>query len=134
MVQQLGKVIRKYLLIAVGSVSLFLGILGIFLPLLPTVPFLLLTAYCFARSSERLHSWLMQHKTFGSYIYQYQTYRAVTRKTKVLAISFLWGSLVFSMILLQNVGYCLLLTLVGMCVTFYLLSLQTLEARSEETT
>lgn len=124
---QLGKIIKKYLLIAVGSVSLFLGILGIFLPLLPTVPFLLLTAYCFARSSERLHNWLMQHKTFGSYIYQYQTYRAVTRKTKVMAISFLWGSLVFSISLLQEVVVCVLLVLVGMSVTFYLLTLQTLK-------
>lgn len=129
-----GQIIKKYIFIAVGGFSLFLGILGIFLPLLPTVPFLLLTAYCFARSSERLYSWLMQHKTFGSYIYHYQTYRAVTRKTKVLATSFLWISLVLSMILLQEIFYCLLLTLIGMCVTFYIFSLQTLQERSEETT
>lgn len=130
---QLGKIIKKYLLLAVGSVSLFLGILGIFLPLLPTVPFLLLTAYCFARSSDRLYRWLMQHKTFGSYIYHYQTYRAITRKTKVLAISFLWGSLALSMSLLQEVFICILLALVGISVTFYLLSLQTVKERPEET-
>jgi uncharacterized membrane protein YbaN (DUF454 family) len=130
----LGEIIKKYLLIAVGSLSLLLGILGIFLPLLPTVPFLLLTAYCFARSSNRLYSWLLQHKTFGSYIYHYQTYRAITRKTKILAVSFLWGSLVLSMSLLQEVFFCLLLAMVGLGVTFYLLSLQTLKEQSQETT
>lgn len=130
----LGEIIKKYLLIAVGSLSLLLGILGIFLPLLPTVPFLLLAAYCFARSSNRLYSWLLQHKTFGSYIYHYQTYRAITRKTKILAVSFLWGSLVLSMSLLQEVLFCLLLAMVGLGVTFYLLSLQTLKEQSQETT
>lgn len=129
-----AKIIKKYVLIAVGSFSLFLGILGVFLPLLPTVPFLLLTAYCFARSSNRLYNWLIHHKTFGSYIYNYQTYRAITRKTKVMAISFLWVSLVISMSLLQGVFFCLLLALVGMSVTFYILSLQTLRKQSEETT
>jgi uncharacterized membrane protein YbaN (DUF454 family) len=122
-----GKIIKKYILMAVGCLSLFLGILGIFLPLLPTVPFLLLTAYCFARSSNRLYNWLIYHKTFGSYIYDYQTYRAIKRKTKVLAISFLWGSLGISMILLPGVYICLLLSLLGMGVTFYILSLQTLK-------
>lgn len=122
-----GKILKKYILMAVGCLSLFLGILGIFLPLLPTVPFLLLTAYCFARSSSRLYNWLMNHKTLGSYIYNYQTYRAVTRKTKVLAIAFLWGSLGISMSLLPGLYSCLLLSLLGMGVTFYLLSLQTLK-------
>lgn len=122
-----GKIIKKYILMAVGCLSLFLGILGIFLPLLPTVPFLLLTAYCFARSSKPLYNWLIHHKTFGSYIYDYQTYRAIKRKTKIMAICFLWGSLGLSMSLLPDVYICLLLTLLGMGVTFYILSLRTLK-------
>ncbi len=122
-----GKIIKKYMLIAVGCLSLFLGILGIFLPLLPTVPFLLLTAYCFARSSNRLYTWLIHHKTFGSYIYNYLTYRAISRKTKIMAISFLWGSLGLSMVLLPSVYICLLLSLLGIGVTFHVLSLQTLK-------
>lgn len=111
----------------VGCLSLAIGILGIFLPLLPTVPFLLLTAYCFARSSNRLYNWLINHKTFGSYIYNYQTYRAMPRKTKILAIAFLWGSLGISMSLLPGVYFCLLLFILGMGVTFYVLSLKTLK-------
>lgn len=122
-----GKIIKKYILMAVGCLSLSLGILGIFLPLLPTVPFLLLTAYCFARSSNRLYNWLINHKTFGNYIYHYQTYRGINRKTKILAISSLWGSLAISMSLFPDVFICLLLFGVGMAVTYYILSLQTLK-------
>ncbi|WP_371381662.1 YbaN family protein [Sporomusa aerivorans] len=122
-----GKILKKYILMTVGCLSLFLGILGIFLPLLPTVPFLLLTAYCFARSSSRLYDWLINHKTFGGYIYNYHTYRAITRKTKVVAIAFLWGSLGLSMSLLPGVYICLFLSLVGMGVTYHILSLQTLK-------
>ena len=48
-----------------GSISLGLGLLGVFLPLLPTVPFVLLAAFCFARSSERLHDWMLEHPKFG---------------------------------------------------------------------
>ncbi|MDR2823760.1 MAG: YbaN family protein, partial [Prevotellaceae bacterium] len=57
----------KYLLIVLGVISLAWGVLGIFLPLLPTTPFLLLSAFLFARSSEKLHSWLLNHKILGKY-------------------------------------------------------------------
>ncbi|GBG55846.1 hypothetical protein SPFL3102_02785 [Sporomusaceae bacterium FL31] len=123
----LGKLAKKYILMAIGCLSLALGILGIFLPLLPTVPFLLLTAYCFARSSDRLYHWLIHHKTFGSHIYHYQTYRAIKRKTKVIAISVLWGSMGLSMILLSNLYIGFFLFFLGIGVTFYILSLQTLK-------
>lgn len=122
-----GKIVKKYILITIGCLSLFLGILGIFLPLLPTVPFLLLTAYCFARSSNRLYNWLIHHKTFGTYIYHYQTYRAISRKTQLTAITFLWGSLSISMILLSNVYLCVLLFFLGIGVTWYMLSLNILK-------
>jgi len=92
---------------------------------------MLLTAAC---SSMKKLTVLMQHKTFGSYIHHYQTYRAITRKKKILAVFFLWGSLVLSMSLLQEVLFCLLLAIVGLGVTFYLLSLQTLKQQSQETT
>ena len=83
---QTGQTIKKYIFIGCGCLSILLGIFGIFLPLLPTTPFLLLAAYFFTRSSKRLHSWLIHHKTFGQYIYQYETYRAMDRKTKLVAV------------------------------------------------
>ncbi|MEG6584888.1 YbaN family protein [Dendrosporobacter sp. 1207_IL3150] len=122
-----GKLLKKYILITVGCLSLVLGIIGIFIPLLPTVPFLLLTAYCFTRSSNRMYNWLINHKTFGSYIYHYQTYRSISRKSKLLALTFLWVSLGFSMFLLPSLYLHLLLVTIGTGVTLYILSLRTLK-------
>lgn len=124
---QTGKAIKKYIFIMFGCLSIVLGILGIFLPLLPTTPFLLLAAYFFTRSSKRLHNWLIHHKTFGKYIYDYQTYRAMDRKTKRVAVVSMWCSLLFSMILVSELYLRLLLTVIGIGVTWYILSLRTLK-------
>ena len=83
-----------------GGVSLALGGIGIFLPLLPTTPFLLLAAYCFQKSSPRLHNWLVGHPTFGPAIKDWQQHGAISRTAKiqamialavVLGLSFLLG-------------------------------------------
>lgn len=65
-----------------GLISVALGAIGIFLPLLPTVPFLLLATFCFARSSERLHTWLITHKTLGPPILDWQEKGAISRRAK----------------------------------------------------
>lgn len=70
---------------ALGLLALALGIVGIALPLLPTVPFLLLAAFCFARSSERLHNWLITHPTLGPPIENWSRAGAIRRNAKVLA-------------------------------------------------
>ena len=70
-----------------GFFFLALGIIGIFLPLLPTTPFVLLAAYFFSRSSERFHRWLIDHEFFGPMIKDWQEYGAIPLKTKVIAIS-----------------------------------------------
>lgn len=124
---QTGKTIKKYTFIMFGCISIILGVVGIFLPLLPTTPFLLLAAYFFTRSSERLHHWLIQHKTFGKYIYNYQTYRAMDRKTKRAAVLSMWCSLFFSMIWLSDWYLRLLLIVIGIGVTLYIFSLGTLK-------
>lgn len=59
-----------------------LGLLGVFLPLLPTTPFVLLAAFCFARSSERYHQWLLQHKIFGPLILNWQEHGVISLKAK----------------------------------------------------
>lgn len=71
----------------VGCVSLALGVIGIFVPLLPTTPFLLLSALCFSKSSTRLHNWLLQHKYFGPAIVEWQTNRVIRPRVKLLALS-----------------------------------------------
>ncbi len=68
-----------------GLASLLLGFVGIFLPLLPTTPFLLLAAFCFARSSDRLHRWLLTHPVFGPMIENWRRHRAIARSAKIAA-------------------------------------------------
>ena len=75
----------RFLWVMCGSMALALGGIGMFLPLLPTVPFLLLAAFCFARSSERLHLWLVHHPRFGGPILDWQERGAIGRRAKVLA-------------------------------------------------
>lgn len=118
--------VKKWLLIGCGFLALALGILGILLPILPTTPFLLLSCYCFLRSSSRLYLWLTQHKVFGDYIYQYMTYKAVKKKAKIGALVFLWLSLSISFFIVNQLLVKLLLIAVGVAVSIHVLTLKTL--------
>jgi uncharacterized membrane protein YbaN (DUF454 family) len=86
----------RVLLIVAGTISLVLGAIGIFIPLLPATPFLLLSAACYMRSSERMLNWLLNNRWCGSYIKNYQDGRGIPLKTKVLAISLLWVTIFYS--------------------------------------
>ncbi|HHU67258.1 MAG: DUF454 domain-containing protein [Corynebacterium humireducens] len=81
--------------LVVGVVSMGLGVLGIFLPVLPTTPFLLLSAFCLARSSERLHTYLVTHPVLGEYISNYNNH-TMTREHKIRTIVMLWLSIIVS--------------------------------------
>lgn len=76
---------KRTLWLILGLLAVVLGVIGVFLPLLPTVPFLLLAAFCFARSSARLHDWLLSHPTFGPPIADWQRSGAISRRAKILA-------------------------------------------------
>jgi len=69
--------------LVIGLLALVLGVLGIFLPLLPTTPLVLLAAFAFARSSDRLHQWLLEHDIFGSLIADWRRHGAISRSAKV---------------------------------------------------
>ncbi|WP_242842536.1 YbaN family protein [Peptoclostridium acidaminophilum] len=118
--------IKKYLLIFLGSISVALGIAGVFIPLLPTTPFLLLASFCYLRSSERMYNWLINHRIFGTYIYCYLTYRAIPRKTKIGTLIFLWSTLIISMLLMPSLHIRIFLAAVGIGVTIHLKMLKTL--------
>ncbi len=81
---------KRGLLITAGSVSLSLGIIGIFVPVMPTTSFLLLAAACYVRSSRRLYVWLITNRYFGEYIRNYREKRGIPMKAKVTTISLLW--------------------------------------------
>lgn len=107
----------------VGALAVLLGILGLFLPLLPTTPFLLLASWCFARGSERLHGWLLSHRVFGEYLRNFEAGRGIPLKAKIVATLMLWASLLVTMQrLYETRGPALpaLLALVGAGVSLYL--------------
>lgn len=89
------RLVRAFLLVG-GTVCLVLGSVGIFLPILPTTPFLLLAAACYLRSSDRMHEWLLSNRWFGDYIKNYQEGRGIPMKTKMVAITILWVTILFS--------------------------------------
>ncbi len=124
---------KKYLLITAGSITLALGVAGIFLPVLPTTPFLLLSAWCYLRSSIRLYNWLINHRVLGLYIYSYLTYRAITLKAKVTMILTLWlvmGSTIIFFI--DPLWLRILLAVIGCGVTVHLVTIKTLTAEMKE--
>jgi len=86
----------KKLLTALGVISLALGILGAFLPLLPTTPFVLLSAYLFAKSSEKFHQRLLNHKIFGQLIRDYNEDKSIPLHAKIIAIVTMWPSMLFA--------------------------------------
>ena len=117
----------KTVCIISGTVSLALGIIGIFLPLLPTTPFLLLTAALYFRGSPRLYQWLLNHKCLGPYIRNFRENKAIPLRAKIISLLLMWGTMVyciFFLIPLTEIKIVLFLVAVG--VTWHILSFKTL--------
>ena len=114
--------VLKHTLNIIGLIAVVLAILGVFLPLLPTTPFLLLASACFARGSDRLHGWLLNNKLFGSAIRDFEQGKGMPRKAKIMAVALLWASLAFSVFKASSVIVIALLVCVGIGVTTYLLA------------
>ncbi|MHB8128197.1 MAG: YbaN family protein [Mobilitalea sp.] len=119
--------LKKIFLILLGFTALLFGALGIFLPILPTTPFILLSAGCFSASSPKLSSLLQRNKYFGSYIENHNNKTGVPRKVKICSILYLWISLVISMLIINTMIMFIILTLVGTGVTVHLASLKNRE-------
>ena len=114
----------RWTLLFSGFLATGLGILGIFLPILPTVPFLLLALACFARSSERFYNWLLDHAHFGPIIRPYINGQGMAFASKVKAIALVWASISFSAFYLIELDWIRWLLLLISCgVTLYLLKL-----------
>ena len=80
-----SRTVRALLWVA-GSVSLVLGIIGVVLPGLPTTPFILLAAACYAKASPRLHQWLLNHRWFGAMLRDWERDHSLTRRSKTIAV------------------------------------------------
>lgn len=117
--------LMKALLIACGTLCVGLGILGIFLPLMPTTVFLLLAAACYARSSERFHRRLVEHPWLGPYLKQRQ---GMTTRQKAITVTILWLSLGATMIWTARAPWLrALLLLIGAGVTLHVSRLPSFE-------
>lgn len=92
------KILNRIFFMVMGAIFLLLGIIGIFLPLLPTTPFVLLTAFCWARSSTRFHTWLLTHKWFGSIVSNWESHRVIPLKAKWLS-TVMMNSAIFASVL-----------------------------------
>ncbi|NDP22004.1 MAG: DUF454 domain-containing protein [Paludibacter sp.] len=117
----------KIILATFGLISLALGIIGIFVPLLPTTPFLLLSAALFSKSSTRLYAWLLNHRVLGKYIKSYREEKSIPLKVKITALVLLWGSIGFSIFFVVYGKWWLQLLLftIAAGVTIHILSLKT---------
>ena len=119
----------KYLLIILGSISLILGVIGIFLPLLPTTPFLLLTAALYIRSSERLYLWLIHQKYLGTYIRNFREHRAIPLRAKIISVSLVWITLIYCAFLVSDrILFSILFILLAAGITWHILSYKTLKS------
>ncbi len=118
----------RYLLIAVGSVALAMGVIGVFVPMWPTTPFLLLAAACYIRSSERLYRWLLEHRYLGTYVRDFVSGKGIPRRAKTVSLSVMWvTTLMSSAIMLSRfdanalaISYAVALTLIGGAVHYYI--------------
>ena len=117
----------RWILICCGWFSILAGVVGIFLPLVPTVPFLLLATICFSRSSKRFHTWLIEHNHLGPLIRDYLNGGGIPLRAKRMAIGMVWISFPASaFIFVQVVWAKILLIAIAAGITLYLLRLPTM--------
>jgi uncharacterized membrane protein YbaN (DUF454 family) len=117
----------KILFAILGCISLALGFLGIFLPILPTTPFLLLSAWLFAKSSEKLYNWLLNHRIFGDYIRSFREDKAIPLRIKIYSISLMWTVMLITIFTAasEKLWLQILLAAIAIGVTIHILSFKT---------
>ena len=108
-----------------GLVAVGLGILGIFLPLLPTTPFLLLALWCFSRSSPRLRRWLLTNRLFGRYLSDYHSGRGIPLGSKIFTIALLWVTITSSVLVVNLLWVRIMLFVIATCVTIHISMIKT---------
>jgi len=120
--------LKSTLWIVFGILAFCLGIIGVFIPFLPTTPFLLLAAGFFLKGSDRLYQWLINHKLFGKYIRNFREYKAIPIKTKIFAVSTLWATILASVFFYtKSLTLKGLLIGIGIGVTIHILHYKTLK-------
>jgi len=118
----------RYLLFVIGVISLVIGFIGIFVPLLPTTPFVLLSAALFAKSSKRCHGWLLCNKHTGPIISNWEANKSMPKKAKILALTMITISIGSSVLfVLKNTHLKATLLIMGLVMVFFILRIPTTE-------
>ena len=114
--------LKRQLLIIAGTIFVIVGVIGIFVPILPTTPFLLLAAACYIRSSQKFYSWLINNRLFGTYIRNYMEGRGMPIKIKAFTIILLWATIGISIcIAAPNLTLKIVLAIIAIGVTLHII-------------
>ncbi|WP_336185435.1 DUF454 family protein [Klebsiella grimontii] len=122
----------RIILIIIGWLSVALGTLGVFLPLLPTTPFILLAAWCFARSSPRFHHWLLYRSWFGGYLRHWQQYRAMPPGAKPRAVVMILLTFAISLWLVNLTWVRIFLLIVLVCLLIFMWRIPVVDAKQQK--
>lgn len=123
----------KILLIIIGSLSLVVGAIGIIVPGLPTTTFLLISAACYVRSSEKLYNWLLEHKIFGKFIRDYRINKGMPFKSKVIALLSMWSMMSISIFFfIDNTVIKIIVVICGLIGTAVILYVKTIKVSTEK--
>ena len=120
------------ILTIIGWLAVALGTLGVFLPLLPTTPFILLAAWCFARSSPRFHQWLLYRSWFGGYLRPWQQYRAMPRGAKPRAIAMIVVTFAISLWLVKLTWVRIMLLVILACLLIFMWRIPVVDAKQQK--
>ena len=112
--------LKRYFFVVLGTLFLGIGIVGIFTPVLPTTPFLLLAAACYLRSSQRFHRWLLHNRVFGSYIRNYTEGKGLPLKVKLFTVTLLWVTIGISIWAVDKLVVTIVLLCVAVGVTLHI--------------
>ena len=125
---------KKILFATLGVICVVLGVIGRFVPLMPTTPFLLLAAYLFSRSSPKMHKLLLENKVFGKYISNYLSNKPIPIKQKIFSISLLWLGMGSSIYILKLSDWRVaLLIFIGLAVSTHIATLGKFRRRKHST-
>lgn len=117
---------KRVFFFSLGVTLLGVGAVGAVLPVLPTTPLVIASAFCFGKSSKRAEKWISRNRYFGSYIENYKHKKGVPRDVKIKSLIFLWPVLIISMLISNQLYMYLLLSAVGVGVSAHILLLKTM--------
>jgi uncharacterized membrane protein YbaN (DUF454 family) len=118
--------LMRMLFFTAGTISLILGAIGVLIPILPTTPFLLLSAACYVRSSTRMSQWLFKNRIFGEYLSNYRDGKGITLNTKIFALILLWVTILYSALFIIVLwGVQLTLFIIAIAVSLHIILLPT---------